>query len=192
MAAALRSAQSKTAAIASSEKVKTTLMKKFKDYWKNLYIDYQQMLKELRTDIQDEPQKAIKYTIGLGIAGLLIKNNPSEIDFKANLKNLENEMILVHEDSLNPTSIDHVRFLQTCYNHGKLHYRSLGLFSVMYTSEYNDNCSLYKSQCSYLQPTIFSWPLKIVDVGLMGRWWNVYIKTTDYDVIWILTCLLHI
>ncbi|XP_049872180.1 mitochondrial import inner membrane translocase subunit Tim29 [Pectinophora gossypiella] len=163
-------------------RLKGTIVEKWADYWKNLFIDYKQMLIDLRNDIQDEPKKAFKWTVGLGMLYLLGKNNPDELDFKDNLKRIGNDIVMVSEPCQNPKSIEHLRFLETCYNAGVIHYSNLGIASIMYTSELNDSCDLYKSQCKYLQPSYFSFPSRIVDVGFMGRWWNIYIKTSNYDV----------
>lgn len=164
------------------EKLKGTILEKWADYWKNLVIDYRQMLQELRSDIQDEPIKAFKWAVGLTAVYTLAKNNPDERDFKDTLKRKGNEVALVNEDCLNPKSIDHLRFIDMCYNQGIIHYRSFGIVSVMYTSELSEACDLYKAHCKYMQPTYLGLPSKIIDVGLMGKWWNIYIKTTNYDV----------
>ncbi|KAG7300172.1 hypothetical protein JYU34_015721 [Plutella xylostella] len=164
------------------ERFKGTIVEKWADYWKNLFIDYRQMLQDLRTDIQDDPKKAFLWTTGLTTAFLLARNNPTERDFKDSLKMIANEVILVSDDCRNPASIEHVRYLDTCYNEGLIHYRSLGIASVMYVSDYNNSCSIYKSQCSHLQPTYFGYLSRIVDVGFMGRWWNIFKKTANYDV----------
>lgn len=164
------------------EKFKGTILEKWADYWKNLFIDYRQMLQDLRTDIQDDPRKAIKWTTILTTSYLLAKNNPNEIDFKHNLKSTENEVAMVSDACLNKEAIDYLRFLEICYNQGVIHYQNLGVFSIMYTSELNESCDLYKAQCSYLKPTLFSFPMRIVDIGLMGHWWNLYRRTANYDV----------
>lgn len=161
---------------------KGTIIEKWADYWKNLFIDYRQAIQELRTDIQDNPNKAFKWTAGLITVYALAANNPSELDFKDNLKTLANEVVLVSEDCRNPKSIEHLRFLDMGYNQGVLHYRNLGIASVMYTTELNDSCDLYKINCEYMKPSYLSFPTKIVDVGFMGKWWNIHIKTTNYDV----------
>lgn len=164
------------------EKFKGTIIEKWADYWKNLVIDYNQMLRDLRTDIQDNPRKAFKWTTGVIGVYILAVNNPSETDFKDQLRKCWNDMILVSEDCRNPKSLEHLRFIQTCYNQNVIHYSSFGVISFMYTTPFNDTCSLYKSQCSYLQPSYLTYPSKVIDVGFMGRWWNIFAKTTDYDV----------
>lgn len=161
---------------------KGTLIGKWADYWKNLLIDYRQMLVDLRTDIQDEPRKAFIWTSSLVAMYLLHRNNPSELDFKDALKRVSNEVVLVTDDCRNPQSSEHLHYLETCYNQGVIHHFSLGILSVMYTSKLSSSCDLYKAQCKYLQPTMLNFPSRIVDVGFMGRWWNIFIKTNNYDV----------
>lgn len=164
------------------KKFKGTMIEKWANYWKNLMVDYRQMLMDLRTDIQDEPRKAFMWTTGLIAVYFLHKNNPSELDFKDALKRVDNEVVLVTADCQNPKSSEHLRYLDTCYNQGLLHYRNLGILSLMYTSDDSSSCDLYRAQCKYLQPTMLSFPSRIVDVGFMGRWWNIFIKTNNYDV----------
>lgn len=164
------------------KKFKGTILEKWADYWKNLFIDYRQMLQDLRTDIQDEPLKTLKWTAILGLSIVLAKNSPDELDFKNELKEAENKAAMVGDECLNKQSIEHLRFLETCYNAGLIHYQSLGILSIMYTSDLNPSCDLFKAHCSYMKPSYLSFPSRIIDVGVMGRWWNLYKKTTNYDV----------
>lgn len=164
------------------EKFKGTVVEKWADYWKNLFIDYRQMLQDLRSDIQEEPIKAAKWTTGIAITYALAKNNPNELDFKNELKMVENEIALVTEDCMNKKSVEHLRFLGTCYNEGTIQYKNLGIFSVMYVAELSASCDLYKAQCSYMKSTFLSYPSHIVDIGIMGKWWNLYKKTSNYDI----------
>ncbi|CAH2267300.1 jg14767 [Pararge aegeria aegeria] len=164
------------------EKFKGTILEKWANYWKNLVIDYRQMLQDLRTDMQDDPIKALKWTTGIVTLYALAQNNPNESDFKDQMKRITNEVILVSEECRHPESIEHLQYLQQCYNEGVIQYTNLGIISFMYTSNLNDSCDLYKAHCSYLKPSYFSIFSRILDVGFIGRWWNIHIKTTNYDV----------
>ncbi|XP_045775389.1 mitochondrial import inner membrane translocase subunit Tim29 [Maniola jurtina] len=164
------------------DKVKGTILEKWANYWKNLVIDYRQMFQDLRTDMQEDPRKALKWTMGIVTVFTLAQNNPNELDFKDHMKRITNEVILVSEECRNPVSLQHLQYLQQCYNEGVVHYMSLGIVSFMYTSSLNDSCDLYKAHCSYLKPSYLSIFSRIVDVGFLGQWWNIYIKTTNYDV----------
>ncbi|KAM3965513.1 mitochondrial import inner membrane translocase subunit Tim29 [Aphomia sociella] len=171
-----------TSKVKFPEKFKGTIIEKWADYWKNLCIDYRQMLQDLRSDIQDNPRKAFIWTTSLAAIYALAKNNPSEIDFKDDLKRIANDVALVSEDCRNPTSLEHLNYLDRCYNQGVIHYINFGVASIMYTSDLNDSCDLYKANCTYLKPTYLSLPSKVVDVGFMGKWWNMYMKTANYDI----------
>lgn len=163
-------------------KFKGTIIEKWADYWKNLVIDYKQMVQDLRTDIQEEPRKALLWSAGITTFYVLCRNNPDEYDFQDNLKRISNDVALVSEECRNPVSMEHLRLLETCYNQGVIHYKNLGIASVMYTSELSGSCGLYKAQCTYLKPSYFSFPSRVIDIGFMGRWWNLFKKTNNYDV----------
>ncbi|XP_068622730.1 mitochondrial import inner membrane translocase subunit Tim29 [Battus philenor] len=164
------------------EKFKGTILEKWADYWKNLFIDYRQMFQDLRSDVQEQPRKAFIWATGLTTIYALVRNNPKEIDFQDYLKQMSNEVILVSEECLNRKSIEHIRYLNRCSNEGVIHYKNFGIASVIYVTDINDSCDLYKSQCSYLKPTLLSFPSRVIDIGMFGKWWNIYIKTTNYDV----------
>uniref|UniRef100_A0A2H1WSQ3 SFRICE_023364 n=1 Tax=Spodoptera frugiperda TaxID=7108 RepID=A0A2H1WSQ3_SPOFR len=100
-----------------------TMFKKWAEYWKNLFADYRQMLQDLRTDIQDDPMKAMKWTAGLGTLCLLSMKNPDELDFKDYLKRINNETVMLSPDCLNPKTVEHLSYLDTCYNQGTIHYK---------------------------------------------------------------------
>lgn len=164
------------------ERFKGTIIERFAVYWKNMFIDYRQMLQDLRTDMQEDPVKAFKWTTGIITAVLLARNNPTELDFKDSLKRVDNEVILVGDECRNAKAMEHLNYLDSCYNYGLIHYTSIGIASFMYVSEMNHECDLYKKHCSYLQPSYFGFPSRIVDIGVMGRWWNIFKKTANYDV----------
>lgn len=164
------------------KKLKGTIVEKWADYWKNLFTDYKQMIKDLRSDAQDNPQKALKWTAGLTTIYLLARNNPNEIDFKDDLRRCTNEIIMISDTCRNPKSAEHLRYLQICYNESVIHYTNLGIASIMYVSDFSDSCSSYRTQCTYLKPSYFDFPSRIVDFGIMGKWWNIYSKIADYDV----------
>ncbi|XP_032514666.1 mitochondrial import inner membrane translocase subunit Tim29 [Danaus plexippus] len=164
------------------EKFKGTIVEKWTNYWKNLFIDYRQMLKDLRTDIQEEPKKALLWSTGIATAIALCRNNPDELDYRNQIKKITNEVILVSEECRNVNSLEHLNYVQRCYNEGVIHYANLGILSFMYITDLNDSCDLFKNQCSYLKPSYLSLYSRIVDVGFIGKWWNLHIKTTNYDV----------
>ncbi|XP_055380500.1 mitochondrial import inner membrane translocase subunit Tim29 [Condylostylus longicornis] len=164
------------------ERFKGTIVEKWVNYWKQLGIDY----KEAGTSFYEEAKaKPVKTSIYTSI-GMLIyfssKKNPSETDFIENLRNYNNDLVLVHESCHKPESSNHVKFIQRCFNEGILRRLSLGFISFMWVADYDKGVSVYKAICPHLQPEYLTFHKRIIDVGFWGKWWNLQNKMVDYDV----------
>ncbi|XP_077298876.1 mitochondrial import inner membrane translocase subunit Tim29 [Arctopsyche grandis] len=164
------------------EKSKVTFLEKWTTYWKSLHADYKSMVVDLRTEIQDSPRKAI-FVGSMLVAGYqLAKTNPDESDFKESMRNYTSHMILIGDACRNPKTVEHFKLIERCYNQNTLRRLNLGLISFLWIDDYDSDCAIYKATCEYTKPSYLSIPGRIVDVGVMGRWWNIYRKFQDFDV----------
>lgn len=65
------------------EKVKGTIFENWFKFWKNVFIDYREMIKDVRADVKEKPVKATLLLTGFGFLGVCSKLNPSEASFRA-------------------------------------------------------------------------------------------------------------
>lgn len=164
------------------EKYKGTFVEKWATYWKSLYADYRGMVTDLVVEIQEKPRKALYITSGIVVAWQLAKHNPDESDFKEDLLRYSNELMQVSEACQNPRTVQHFKYLNSCYNHNVLRVANLGLASLLWVDDYDDACDAFKTNCEYTQPSYFSVLQRTVDIGFMGKWWNIYRKYQNFDV----------
>ena len=73
--------------------------------------------------------------------------------------------------------IDHIRNLES---EGRLGHLSLGLCSVVFSRHINPELCEYGAV--YLGPRWAEYLDRVVDVGLVGRWWNMEQAMEDYDI----------
>lgn len=66
------------------EKIKGTIFENWFKFWKNVFIDYREMLKDVRTDVKEKPLKTALLLTGFGFLGICSKLNPNEASFRAN------------------------------------------------------------------------------------------------------------
>lgn len=66
------------------EKVKGTIFENWFKFWKNVFIDYREMIKDVRTDVREKPAKTALLLTGFGFSALCAKTNPNEVSFRAN------------------------------------------------------------------------------------------------------------
>lgn len=164
------------------EKYKGTIYEKWARYWQQLGIDYKDVFVNLAQQSKEKPILASIYcTTGIGLY-YCVKNNPSEEDFRMQLRNCNAEAVMVHESCLNPTSVEYVKFIEKCYNEGTIRHLSLGFVSFLWLDNYDRDASLYKAICKYTEPQYLKFHERVIDVGFWNRWWNLRKKMTDFDV----------
>lgn len=92
------------------------------------------------------------------------------------------KLILVGEPIRNPVSVQHIKWLEQCYNEGLIRRLNLGILSLIWVDNYDKDCSFYKAVCPYLKPRFVTFHERIVDVGFLGKWWLLERKMKNYDI----------
>lgn len=110
------------------------------------------------------------------------RHNPDETMFREQLIQSSIKLIQVGEPIRNPVSVQHIKWLEQCYNEGLIRRINLGILSLIWLDNYDRDCFLYKAVCSYLKPRYITFHERIVDVGFLERWWLLERKMKDYDV----------
>lgn len=164
------------------ERFKGTVVEKWTLYWKELYTDYYEVFRETVSNAKNNPKRTIVYLMFSGFLVYCNKTNPTETSYRDALLSASNDLLLVSKQVRNPTSDDHLIFVESCYNAGLIRNFSFGIFSVMWIDDYDSAVALYKANCSYLQPQYLTMYQRIIDVGFLGRWWFIENKMKDYDV----------
>ncbi|KAG8236130.1 hypothetical protein J437_LFUL001611 [Ladona fulva] len=164
------------------DKYKGTFLEKWHKYWKNLILDYKEVGVDTVKSVKERPLKAATYISGLGVILYLVKNNPDEHNFQSAFISCLNDISVVGETIRNPSSQEHLDFLQRCYNANVLRRLNIGIMSFIWVDNYDSVCKLYKAQCTYLQPKYSTFHERIVDVGFLNTWWGLRKYMEDYDV----------
>ncbi|XP_055717005.1 mitochondrial import inner membrane translocase subunit Tim29 [Phlebotomus papatasi] len=168
--------------IAFPERLKGTIVEKWANYWKQLLLDYQEVIVGVGKDAREKPLKA---TIIASLCGGLYycsQNNPDEENFLEKLRQYQNAMSLVHESLHNPASKEHLLMVERSHNSGQLRRLSLGVISFMWLDDFSKETATYRATCSYLKPEWSTFHRRIIDTGFLGQWWNFRRKMTDYDI----------
>nr|XP_033341896.1 mitochondrial import inner membrane translocase subunit Tim29 [Megalopta genalis] len=164
------------------ERLKGTFLERWGRYWKDVYIDYKDVAENVVKECKVKPIKATTYTTLTALCVCLNKYNPDESSFQEQLLQNTMKLMQVGEPIRNPVSENHVKWLGQCYNEGIIRRLNLGIFSIMWVGNYDEACSLYKTVCSYLQPQYITFHQRIVDIGILGKWWILEDRMKDYDI----------
>ncbi|XP_063971972.1 mitochondrial import inner membrane translocase subunit Tim29 [Diachasmimorpha longicaudata] len=168
--------------VEKSEKAKTTIIERWKLYWKNLYLDYKDVGVDVVKECRNRPVKAGAYFSVLAGCYYLSKTNPDLCTFREELLKNSMRLMYVGESTRNPTSMSHVLHMKECLNNNIIRRLNLGVMSFIWLDNYSDRCALYKVQCNYLKPEYTSFHERIVDVGFLGKWWILEDKMKNYDI----------
>ena len=164
------------------ERFKGTFVEKMKNYWKQLILDYKDVVVETGKDMRDRPVKAGFYLTLLGSGYYFTKTNPDEKSFWNEVRKCQQKVMVLGEDIRNPKTVDHLVLLERWQNEGIVRRLTLGVVSVIWLDNYDKGLGLYKATCSYLKPKYFTFHERIIDVGFMGEWWKLKQQMVDYDV----------
>lgn len=165
------------------EKYKGTIVENWSRYWSQLFIDYGEVIGGVGTTIRTKPIKSAFYAAtGTGLY-FCAKNNPSPVDFMIQLRNLNGDLLVVDPKCHNPESAEYLKFLERSLNRGLIRNLNLGVCSLMWLADYDQQLSLFKATCSYTGIEYSKFPDRVIDVGFWGRWWNLHNKMIDYDVV---------
>lgn len=164
------------------EKLKGTFLERWGLYWKNLYIDYKDVTIDVIKTCKEQPLRASVYTSLLGSSYYLCKHNPDEASFRERLLQDAIKVLQVGEPIRNPISENHLKWLEKCYNEGIIRYINLGIISFIWLDNYEEGCSLYKAVCPYLKPRYVTLYQRVIDVGILDKWWVLDNKMKDYDI----------
>ncbi|KAK9511632.1 hypothetical protein O3M35_000254 [Rhynocoris fuscipes] len=164
------------------EKLKGTILEKWLLYWRDVIKDYSDVTKDAVRDVIDKPWKGVTLLTTFSSSVYFMKTNPDEDSFRDTLLSYSNDLIFVGPAIRNPEAVNHLKFLEKCYNEGIIRRASFGLFSIIWIDNYDKTLGIYKALCPYLKPELLKMHERIIDVGFCNKWWIIDRKMVDNDV----------
>lgn len=159
-----------------------TFVEHWARYWKFLVKDYFTVIWGIVKDAKNRPMRAlIIYGTG-GVVYQLNTMNPTDEDFQAELRHSANEVGSLPETMQNPVARDHIISLERLNATGELRRLNLGVASIFWRHDHNEELKMYKANCKYLSPDWLAFNERIVDIGFMNRLWILHDRMKDYDV----------
>lgn len=149
---------------------------------RGLASDYKEACREVVVGAWERPVKASVYAALLGGAWACFHTNPNQASFEENLLEHLGQLGLLSPWIRSASSDGHMQSLLKLRNEGRLRHLSVGVFSLVYHSDFDPDVKLYEAQCSYLAVPWRELPQRVLDVGFAGRWWILDSKMKDYDV----------
>lgn len=164
-------------------KMASAVINKLNLFFKNIYIDYYEVFKEVQKGARARPLKASVYGGLIGFTISLFALNEDIKSFTSDIVSASNRLALVEASSKNPKSLAHITHLRDLEGHGLLRQVDLGFATLIYKASCHQDSRLYKCNCDYLRPTIKEFATKkFVDLGIMGHWLQLENSMYNYDI----------
>lgn len=174
--------QSKVTSIELPERFKGTVVEKWAAYWKALARDYRDVAIDVYKFGREKPIRAGIYGALAASIVYSCKRNPDDVTYINHLRLHNINMVMVSDDCRSPVSSQYSTFVERCYNEGIVRRLNIGVASILWLDNYDRAICLYRATCKHTKYDLLSWHQRIIDVGFLGKWWNLEKAMVDYDV----------
>lgn len=164
------------------DKYKGGILEKWARYWRQLFVDYGEVAAGIVQFHRTHPIRAAIYAATGTTLYQCYKWNPTQVEFMRELRYRTADLLLVDGKVQRIASREHLRHIERLLNESQLRHLNLGIASLMWRADYDQQLALYRSTCTYTLPHWRTFGERIVDVGFCGRWWILHKRMEDYDV----------
>lgn len=160
-----------------------SVVKSFKLFVKNLYLDYYEVFKDIKKGAKAKPLKTSLYGASLLFVLNLFRTNEGLRSYSSDIVSACNRLGAVTERSRNPRSDRFVKNIGDLHCHGQLNQIDLGFSTIIYKTDASAQVALFRHNCKYLRPSIREFfEERLVDLGLLGHWFMLEHNMRDYDI----------
>ena len=148
----------------------------------NIFVDYKAVFTDFYHQAKRKPARFLSMLTTLGGFYYLYGQNPGVNSYDDAVLECASELLQISHLIRNPSSDSYVQEILNFRNQGRIRIQSLGLFSIVWVSEFGPECDLYERHCYYTQPRWTSFPQRVIDIGFLGHWYCLEKAMIDYDM----------
>lgn len=152
-------------------------------FFRNIYLDYSEVFKEVRRSAQAKPLKASLYGASTLFVLNMFRTNEGLRSYSNEVVSACNRVASVNQSSRNPESFEFVQNIGQWNCNGLLRQIDLGFSTIIYRADCNPEVALFKYNCTHLKPSLKEFfQERLVDLGLLGHWLLLEVKMKNYDI----------
>jgi hypothetical protein len=189
---AAKTAEAAANTAAKAAEAKPTMLKRFKKYLENIYLDYKDVAVHTVKQAGEYPFKALGYGIFMSAMLVFYKKNPDLRDYRDTRKDYCNDMLMCGSTHSRRSHF-YLNELNRLENLDQLEYKSFVFFSLIMVKKFSGTESTYEKNCTQLNSpnkyNIFNLPnttlrfvSRIIDIGFCDEWYFLNKNMKDYDV----------
>ncbi|KAI3386472.1 hypothetical protein SNEBB_003761 [Seison nebaliae] len=163
------------------EKLWNRLMKRTKEYFRLMYLDYLDAGRDLIQIGKSSPIKTFLYSSSLITSVVLWNTNPSMKKYDLELLEEKEKFLYVSQFIRSESKFNYVERLSKLRNENRLKITSFGFFSCIWFDFFNTDHEKRKNDNAVIMKWS-EWHRYVVDIGFFNRWWIIRNQTDDFDV----------
>ncbi|XP_018326028.1 mitochondrial import inner membrane translocase subunit Tim29-like [Agrilus planipennis] len=164
------------------KKAEGTFTENWVKFWKNVFVDYKEVAVDIAKDVKHRPIKAAVLVSTAVFISYLFKSNPSEADYRAAVIRAANDIRLIPPSMQKEEAANFLQYIEQCYNRDLIRRISFGIACIIWVDKYNKDYKNEEAVNKYLAVTNMELFNRIVDIGILNRWFILPKKMEDYDV----------
>ena len=159
------------------------VFKSVRTYFRNLYVDYYEVFKEVQLNAKKRPLKASLYGASIIFTLNLFRTNEGLRSYASEVISACNRVGAVTKNLRNPISNSYVQTIGELNGYRQLRQIDLGFSTLIYKTDSNPEVGLFRYNCKNLKPSLREFfTERLVDYGVLGHWLILETKMRNYDV----------
>lgn len=149
---------------------------------KSIMLDYVEVSKDAATELKKNPVKSMVWLVFGGIVTACYKKCPNLSCYENDIIEYSNEIGLCAETTRNYQTMVYIDRISTLLNDGSIQFVNLGIFSLIIKRPQSAKCCNYHETCTHLQPRVWTFHHRLIDIGMWNQWLILKKTMVDFDV----------
>lgn len=149
---------------------------------RNIIVDYVDVTKDVVTEMKKSPMKSFLWLMFGGVITACHNKCPNLRSYQNEIIEYSNELGMCAGVARNNRAKSYIDDISTLLNDGCIQHVNLGICSLIIRSPSSSRCYNYHELCKHLQPRIWTFHHRIIDVGIWKQWFMLTRTMVDFDV----------
>jgi len=145
-------------------------------------IDYWEVSRDVMMDMRKHTIKSYLWIMFSGMMIALHTKRPAFTCYKTDLMGYSNELGLCSERARSNHAKVYIDKISTLLNNGCIQFVDLGIFSMIIQHPHSPRSRNYCEVCKHLQPRLWTFHHRVIDVGIWNQWLTLERTMVDFDV----------
>ena len=149
---------------------------------RDIMADYIDVSKDILMGFKKKPVRSTCWMASGGVILACYRRCPNLTSYRNEVIEYSNELGLCANAARNNESKLYIDRISTILSDGCIKFVNLGVCSLVIEQPRSLRCHNYHNTCKHLQPRIWTFYYRIVDIGVWNEWLLLNKKMVDFDI----------